>query len=110
MKQSFLFNVGRTLAMVVVFLAPSVPGVVHATPIPEYVLNKDYENCLGGESEKSDPQRARFCECSRSKMRQWDLDTYGATATEAANNPLNTKDISQKIDEIASACLADSLK
>ena len=81
-----------------------------AENIPDYVLDKDYESCMGEDTPQSNPEHARYCECARSKMRSWDLETYGTAASEQAKNPTDTAKVSEKIGEIAKACLAEVLK
>jgi len=98
------------IAFFFVLLSLSFLGKAYAESVPTYALDKDYENCMGSESEQSNPERARFCDCARNKMKEWDLDTYGAAASEAAKDPKNTAAVSQQIGDIAKACLAQVFK
>jgi hypothetical protein len=54
-----------------------------AKAMPDEYLQKDYENCMGGQSEQQVPDRAQYCVCVRDGLRQWTIDDYGAIATEA---------------------------
>jgi len=45
---------------------------VHAD-LPDYVLERDYRNCLSGDR---DPRRAIYCGCIRDGMKGWDEETY----------------------------------
>jgi hypothetical protein len=77
--------------------------------LPDYVLDRDYQNCLGvGEV---DPQRAEYCTCVRNAMRSWDIDTYGNVATQAtttANLGASAQPPAQ-LSDIAKACIAKVL-
>lgn len=81
----------------------------YAEPIPEYALQKDFQNCMGEDTPQTNQARAGYCNCVINKMRSWDLDTYGEVATEQAKNPTNTDKVSEKIGELAKECLAQAL-
>ncbi|MFY9287870.1 MAG: hypothetical protein WAO98_05155 [Alphaproteobacteria bacterium] len=82
---------------------------VNAEPVPDYVLDRDYLSCMGGESAQSDPQRDQYCQCTRDAMRSWDLDTYGAVATEQSK-AASKEQVPTKIGDIAKACIEKILK
>lgn len=80
-----------------------------AEAIPEYALDKDYQNCMGGDTAEKEPERAQYCNCIRDSMRSWDLDTYGAVAMEQSKSS-NAQKTPQKIEDLARACIAKVLK
>ena len=87
-----------------------VASVARAEPIPEYALQKDYQNCMGEDTPQTNPEHANYCGCVINKMRSWDLETYGEVATEQAKDPTNTAKISQKIGDLAKECIAQAFK
>ncbi len=80
-----------------------------AEPIPEYALDKDYQNCMGGESAQKDPERSAYCNCIRDSMRGWSLDEYGALATQESK-AANAQQTPQKLEDLAKTCIAKVLK
>jgi hypothetical protein len=97
------------LAFVALLMIPSLSTSARAEPIPDYALDKDFQNCMGNESPQKDPERAQYCNCVRDGMRNWDLDTYGAVASEQAKAS-NAQQVPQKIEDLAKACIAKVLK
>jgi len=81
----------------------------HAEAIPQYALDKDYETCMGGSNQHQDPDRASYCTCVRDGMKSWDLDTYGALASQQAK-AANAQQIPQKIADLAKECIAKVLR
>lgn len=91
-------------------LAASLLVLALASPVraelPDYLLDKDYQNCVGADT--SDRQRIAYCECVRSGMQDWDMTTYVQAATQmaaaAASNP-NAQPTGM-IQTLAQGCLA----
>jgi hypothetical protein len=84
-------------------------AAAQAEPVPEYALDKDFMSCMGGSTVQQDPQRGQYCNCVRDSMRGWDLDTYGAIATQESKST-NAQQVPAKIQEIAQACISKILK
>lgn len=80
-------------------------GVAHAELMPDEYLQKDYDNCMGGQTAHTDPQRGQYCECVRNGMRQWTVDEYGAIATEAKD----TKGTPDQVAALAKTCISQAL-
>ena len=78
-----------------------IPLAASADPVPEYVLQKDYENCMAGETAQQDVQRAQYCSCVRNGMRNWDESTYAGLLVEQAR----TQQLPAPIEELAKACI-----
>ena len=97
------------VAFFFVFLLGS-NSALHAEAVPDYALQKDYDNCMGEDTAQTSAERASYCGCVRTKMQSWDLDTYGEVATEQSKDPTNTAKVSQKIGELAKECLAQAFK
>ncbi len=97
------------LRIACLFLLLIFTASAHAEPIPEFALDKDFENCMGGETAQKNPQRAAYCNCVKNEMRNWDLETYGALATEQSKAG-NAQQIPKKIDDLAQGCIAKVLK
>jgi hypothetical protein len=95
-------SLGLMLAMVATFAA------VSASPVPEYALDKDFQNCMGGETVLQSPQRAQYCNCMRQGMKNWDLDTYGNVALEQSK-ARDAQQVPAQIAEMARGCLANAL-
>jgi hypothetical protein len=74
-------------------------AAAHAEQMPDNLLQKDYDNCMGGEK---DPQREQYCECVRNGMRSWTVDEYGNVATEAKNSSATPA----AVEALAKSCLA----
>jgi hypothetical protein len=79
----------------------SLASAAHAGPIPEYMLQKDYENCLGGQTPQQDPERAQYCSCIRNGMRGWSEETYAALLIEQAR----TQTLPPQIEALGKACV-----
>ena len=97
MQRSYLF------LLVILILATARP--CYAEAVPDYALDKDYENCMGGETAAANPERNKFCGCARDEMRQWSLDQYGAAASEQAKNSNDTSKVIDVVGEIAKVCM-----
>jgi len=90
----------------IAFLLALAALPARAEPIPDYVLNKDYENCVG--TEASDKDKVAYCQCVRDTMKKsWSLDDYGALAEEAIKNP---KEPPARLQALAQACAEKVLK
>ncbi len=74
--------------------------------LPDEVLDKDYQNCMGG---TEDQHRAVYCGCIRNAMQSWDLDAYGAMATNISNAGNNAK-LPDELSSLAQSCLAQALQ
>ena len=97
MKNDFILALALTLAV--------FPAV--AEPLPVEALDKDYQNCVGTDT---DPNRAAFCACVRDGMKNWDLDTYIQTATEAAAANSAGQSPGGKLNDLAKSCLSKTLR
>jgi hypothetical protein len=83
-------------------------GTAHAQEaLPQGALDKDYQNCMGGENEHSDPQRAQYCHCVMDEVKKWDTQTYGSVATEQSKSPQAP---AAQLENIAKACIDKILK
>lgn len=100
---------GCCMLRIILLLLLVATASAHAEAIPQYALDKDYETCMGGSNPQQDPERAAYCNCVRDGMKSWDLDTYGAIASEQAK-AANAQQIPQKIAELAKGCIAKVLK
>lgn len=94
----------RSLSLFAVTLILLAPTLVAAEPIPDYALNKDYENCLG--DQPNDHERQAYCHCVREGMRGWDLDTYG----DIAMQQIKTGKAPAQIEMLAKGCVDKVLK
>lgn len=100
----------KILSFLFLLLLPCLASSsARAEAIPQYVLDQDYLNCMGGNVKTPDPERAHYCRCVMDGMRGWDLDTYGAVASEQ-QKASNAQQVPQKIAELAKACIAKILK
>jgi hypothetical protein len=87
------------------FMTLLLCGPAFADELPDYVLNKDYENCMAGDN--ANPQRAAYCNCVRDGMRGWAIGAYMEAATQAAANAGNQNAKAPgKIEELANQCIA----
>jgi hypothetical protein len=75
--------------------------------IPDYVLDRDYQGCLGDDK---DPDRATYCACVREGMKNWDLDTYVKTAMQAAASSGSANKVPGKLEELANSCISRVLE
>lgn len=95
----------RLLPFIVLLLTiAALPSAVRAEPIPDYALDKDYENCLG--DQPNDHERKAYCACVRDGMRSWDLESYGGMAMEQ----IKTGKPSAQIETLAKGCIEKVLK
>lgn len=83
-------------------------SAAQAEPIPDYVLEKDYTSCMGGETPQQDPARQQYCLCIRDSMKNWTLDEYGQVATEGAKAHEAGQEPAQ-LQDIAKQCIAKAL-
>jgi hypothetical protein len=101
MRAAFLF-------FVFVFPASAI-----AEPIPDTILNKDYETCRA-QVEKapngSEAQKEKYCLCIRDRLaKTWDLDMYGRYVIgHVAGHDSSVED--GKMQEMAKECVAASAK
>jgi len=79
-----------------------------AEPIPDYVLDKDFISCMGGENPEQDPQRREYCLCVRDSMKSWTLEEYGQTAEEETKAHTAAQEPG-RLQDIAKACIAKVL-
>jgi len=77
----------------------------HAEMMTDTLLQKDYDNCMGGSTADKDPQRAQYCACVREGMKKWTTDEYGAAATEAQQSKVTP----DQIANLAKTCIAEVL-
>ncbi len=82
-------------------------GTAQAEPVPTYVLDKEFTNCMGGEDPQQSADRAAYCTCIRNKMAGWDVDTYGAAATEQMQSGGKP---TASLSDMAKECVAQVLK
>ena len=93
-------------ALTVVFVLAILPYAAHAEQIPDYVLQRDYETCMGGENPQQDIQRSQYCSCVRNGMRSWDADAYASLLLEQAQ----TQEIAVPVQELAKICAEKVLR
>jgi hypothetical protein len=79
-----------------------------AEPVPEFALDKDFQNCMGGETPQQDAQRAQYCNCIRDSMKGWSLDEYGSVAEQSKT--VSTQQAPKPLMDIAQACISKVLK
>jgi hypothetical protein len=91
----------RAFSAAIVFGMFMASYAAHADPVPDYVLQKDYENCMGGQTSQQDVQRAQYCSCMRNSMRSWDEEAYANLLLEQAK----TQVISPVIEALAKNCM-----
>jgi hypothetical protein len=91
-----------SLGTILVLLLAAAPAYAQ---IPEELLTKDYQNCSG---DGTDSQRNAYCACVRDGMRNWDLQTYIQTATEAAAAASSgaASQMPGQLETLAKACIA----
>jgi hypothetical protein len=94
------------LILTLLFLSPIA---ARAEPIPDGMLDKEYTTCMGGETAKTDADRARYCLCVRNAMKSWDLDTYGKVASEQAAKGNNPENVAPQIQDIGKSCIQQVL-
>ena len=51
-----------------------IAALAHAEALPPEVLNSEYQNCMGGESNAKAPMRANYCACVIDKMKSWTME------------------------------------
>ena len=93
----------KALTVFLCFLA--FVSAAQAEPVPAYMLNKDFESCMGGESAQQDPERNQECNCLRDTMKGWTLDEYEGLLLEEAKTRF-TGEQSPKLQEVVKACVA----
>jgi hypothetical protein len=99
----------RLLTALAFTVAIGCSFVAHAEVLPGYVLDKEFEACMGGTTMQQDPQRGQYCDCVRDSMRTMDVDSYAQAATEQSKAADPSKPTA-KIQAIAEACLNKVLK
>ena len=93
-------------AVLITALALLAPAA-YADPIPDYILNKDYDNCVKGATQdpdpaKRDPDAAKHCDCIRTSMRSsWSLDDYGDMVMAQLKN---SSQVPEKLQTLAKSC------
>ena len=78
----------------------------HAEGLPPEVLDNEYQNCMGGESNAQDPERARYCSCVIDGMKSWSLEESLGVAMQmqASQQPPD------KIASLAKTCIEKSMR
>jgi hypothetical protein len=69
------------IAPVIGSLLLFVVAVPARAEIPDYILDHDYQNCIGDDADKD---RAAYCACVRDGMRSWSLTAYMDAAEQEA--------------------------
>jgi hypothetical protein len=89
----------KRAALLALFLL--APAAAHAAdPIPAYILDKDYQNCIGNDAK--DVNKINYCECVRTTMRkEWTLDDYGGMVMEQLKNPNQP---TEQLQKLAKSC------
>lgn len=101
-----MLRIAVTILLVMCFEASGVP--VFAESVPQEALDKDYEACMGGQTEQEAPDRSEYCNCVRTGMQHWDADIYSNAVTEQAQAGM-ARVASSKVEELANTCLAKAL-
>ena len=91
-------------ATFVLLLLIAVPA--KADPAPAYMLDKEYETCMSGPTQGLDQQKKNYCLCVRNRMASWDLDTFAQVAQSAKNSSA----VPAVLEDLAKACIAQTLK
>jgi hypothetical protein len=76
--------------------------------LPDIVLDRDYQNCIGDDA--ADKDRAAYCKCVRDGMSHWDPQTYLDAAQQAADASGAGAQPPGKIEELAKQCIAQVLR
>ena len=73
--------------------------------IPDYILDHDYENCMGGDT--ADKDRAAYCACVRQGMKGWSLAAYldAAEQEAAASTGQSNGQPPGMIENLAKQCI-----
>lgn len=79
----------------------------YADPIPDFMLEKDYAACMGGENPAQDPTRNNYCLCIKNSMKNWDLNAYENLLMQQANDP---QQIPAQLQQLAKACIEITLR
>jgi hypothetical protein len=87
----------------------AAPALADDTPMPDEYLQKDYENCMGGETPQSSPERAQYCQCIRDGMRHWTVDQYGSAATQLAQSQGKGGSEPSSVLGLAKSCMQKAL-
>ncbi len=90
------------------FLYSSIVSSSYAQYVPTEALDRDYEACMGGKTQETDPERHVFCDCVRQGTQNWSGDEYVATAQQAMNAN-DQQQMPDNLQKIASSCLAKAL-
>ncbi|MDR3423539.1 MAG: hypothetical protein P4M13_00460 [Alphaproteobacteria bacterium] len=79
--------------------------------IPDYVLDHEYQSCVGGDT---DSARAAYCSCVREGMRKWDDKTFAEVALQAteahASGNKGKAQVPEKLNELAQSCISQVLR
>jgi len=94
----------KTAATIFLLLALSA-APARASDIPQFALDKFYENCLGGEG--SDQARVAYCHCMRDAMNGWSDNDFSTMLEEQMKNPSQPP---AKLDAQAKICVQKVLK
>ena len=87
--------------MIMLWIVPA-----HAGGLPDDILDKDYQACMGGTNE---PQRAAYCTCIRTSMQNWDLDAYAEMSTNISRAG-DSAQLPAQLTQLAQECIAKTLR
>jgi hypothetical protein len=79
---------------------------VLAEPIPDYVLDKDFISCMGGENPEQNIQRRDYCVCVRNGMKAWSMEQYGQMALAESKGITSAAQEPPLLQQLAQACIA----
>jgi hypothetical protein len=92
------------VALLAGVLLTLLPVVASAEALPDFVLDKDYQSCMGNDT--SDKERAAYCACVRDGMRTWDVSTYLEVAGQAVANAGKQGAANPgKLEDLAKQCI-----
>jgi hypothetical protein len=79
-----------------------------AWAMPEDVLGRDYQNCVGNDK---DPKRAVYCGCVRDGMKSWSETTYIEAMMQVLAASSGAKaQASKDLDDLTKKCLAQAFQ
>ena len=77
-----------------------------AAALPDEVLNRDYQNCMGSDK---NPKRVVYCNCVRDGMRTWSDTAYIEAMMQVLAAASGTKaQASKDLDDLTKQCLAQA--
>jgi hypothetical protein len=96
----------RVIGAVALLVLAFTARAAYADPIPSYILDKDYQSCIGQDT--GDAAKTAYCTCVRDTMRgSWSIEDYGAMAEAQMKNPNQPP---MQLEQLAKTCAEKVLK